>query len=201
MTISVLEALVSNSERRALVTGDVDAVPRIVDFHQALSGITGKIELVFEGEQEGVSNIAKALVGRAVREVFRMSFPDPLSRQSKKKQAQQPQQVESDPYAAVMKFFADGNTITLSDTLSTADALAELDKVPTLRTLVRTYMSINDRHDAHLVSAMEFVLEALHQHSKIAKDESDAMLSYKDMVGSMLGKTYIDDDDSNDDFS
>jgi magnesium chelatase subunit I len=193
MTISVMEALVSNCERRALSAGDTVAVPRMIDFHHALSGVTGKIELVFEGEQEGLTNIAKALVGKAAREVFTRTFPDPLQK-AKRNMDKQP----VDPYAPVMKFFAAGNSINLSDTQSISGSLAELDKVPTLRTLVSTYLHIDDSNPALLVSAMEFVLESLHHHSKIAKDESDGISSYKDMVGSMLRGSYRADDADSD---
>jgi magnesium chelatase subunit I len=103
-----------------------------------------------------------------------------------------------DPYAPVMKFFAAGNSINLSDTQSISGSLAELDKVPTLRTLVSTYLHIDDSNPALLVSAMEFVLESLHHHSKIAKDESDGISSYKDMVGSMLRGSYRADDADSD---
>lgn len=193
MTISVMEALVSNCERRSLVTGDANAVPRMIDFQHALSGITGKIELVVEGEREGLTHVAKALIGRASREVFVRWFPDPQQRRRRTGDQQQP-----DPYNAVMKFFAAGNAVTLSDMLSTADALAELDKVPTLRTLATTHLGIDPEDTAQLVSAMEFILEALHHHSKIAKDEADGLASFKDMVGSMLGRGYAGESDAMD---
>jgi magnesium chelatase subunit I len=192
MTISVMEALVSNSERRALAAGDTVAVPRMIDFHHALSGINGKIELVFEGEQEGLTNIAKALVGKAAREVFLRTFPDPLQK-AKRNMDKQP----VDPYITVMNFFAAGNSISLSDTQSVSGSLAELDRVPGLRNLVSIYLKIDDSGPALLASAMEFVLEALHHHSKIAKDERDGVSSYRDMVGSMLRKNYrVNESDS-----
>lgn len=197
LTISVMESLVSNCERRSLLTGDDTSVPRMIDFQHALSGITGKIELVVEGEREGLTQVAKALIGRAAREVFVLWFPDPLLRRRRSGEQKSP-----DPYAAVMKYFADGNSITLSDILSTQDALAELDKVPTLRDLANNFLGVQSDEPAVLVSAMEFILEALHHHSKIAKDEADGLASFKDMVGSMLGKGYGSSEDSMDeDFS
>ncbi|MCX6143667.1 MAG: sigma 54-interacting transcriptional regulator [Ignavibacteriales bacterium] len=82
-TISAMENLVSNAERRAILVGDRTIVPRICDLAHALPGMTGKVELVFEGEQEGPAEVSKALVGKAVREVFKRYFPDPLQKRAK----------------------------------------------------------------------------------------------------------------------
>jgi magnesium chelatase subunit I len=65
MPITVMENIVSNSERRALLTGETDVVPRIADIYAALPAITGKIELEYEGELIGGHNIARDLVRRA----------------------------------------------------------------------------------------------------------------------------------------
>lgn len=196
MTISTLEALVSNAERRAILNGETTVVPRIIDFQNAIPGITGKIELVFEGEQEGTLKVAKALVGRGVREVFKMYLPDPLTKTRRKRNAEE----EHDEYAAVVQYFEQGNSIALSDTMSFQEYLDELDKVPKLRRLVAKYMKI-DEADTHLfATAMEFVLDGLHQNSKIAKDEVEGMVSYKDMVGSLFSRPqrgdYEDDEES-----
>jgi len=71
LTISAIENLVSNAERRAILVGDRSIVPRICDLPYALPGMTGKVELVFEGEQEGPIKVSKALIGKAVREVLK----------------------------------------------------------------------------------------------------------------------------------
>ena len=73
-----MENLISNAERRAILSGENTVIPRYSDFHFALPGMTGKMELVFEGEQEGAVKVGKALMGKAVREVFINYFPDPL---------------------------------------------------------------------------------------------------------------------------
>ncbi len=190
MTISVLESVVSNAERRALLTSEKTVVPRVIDFHQALAGITGKVELVFEGEQEGASTIAKALIGRGLREVFKLYFRDPL--QPRKRKAQE---TVRDEYAGIVQYFAQGNSITLSDMMSHDDYLAELDKVPTLRDLVQKHMNVHPAQPQEMASAMEFVLDALHQHSKIAKDEIEGVVAYKDMVGSIFKGGPADDDE------
>lgn len=198
MTISTMETLISNAERRCVVNGEKVVVPRIIDFANAVPGITGKIELVFEGEQEGAQKVAKALIGRAVREVFKMYFPDPLARAGGKNKGN-----ESKPsvYAQITSYFDSGNTITLSDTMTFDGYLEELDKVPGLRHIATKYMNIHEAKKYELASAMEFVLDGLHQNSKIAKDEIDGIVSYKDMVGSIFtrprgGYNLEEDDDT-----
>src|SRR5258705_3370649 len=76
LPIALIENLVSNAERRALVTGEPRVVPRVCDLQQAVSAVSGKVELVLEGEQEGTLNVARALVGRGVKALFSQRFPD-----------------------------------------------------------------------------------------------------------------------------
>ena len=80
LTISVMENLISSAEQRAIVNGEKVIVPRICDLQQVLPGMTGKLELVFEGEQEGSVKVSRALIGKAVRETFKKYFPDPLQK-------------------------------------------------------------------------------------------------------------------------
>jgi magnesium chelatase subunit I len=192
MTISTMENLISNAERRIIVNGDRTVVPRIIDFAHAITGITGKIELVFEGEQEGAMKVSKALVGRAVRDVFKSYFPDPLQKISKRKndnrhdKGNDTRNEERDEYASVLEFFQNGNTITLTDTMTFDGYVAELEKVPKLRRLVTKHMKIDEANTHEFAVAMEFVLDGLHQNSKIAKEELDGIIAYKDMVGALF---------------
>src|SRR4029077_8812183 len=70
MPISVTENVVSNAERRAIVSGDAEIVPRISDLYAALPAITGKIELEYEGELVGGHAIARELIRRAADATF-----------------------------------------------------------------------------------------------------------------------------------
>ncbi len=184
MTISTMEALVSNAERRAVINGDAAIVPRIVDLQHALPGITGKVELVFEGEQEGPAKVARALVGKAIREVFALYFPNPLEkpRRSGEKGQQQP----ADPYSAILKFFGAGNTIEIEDSAPFQRYFDELQKVPGLREITLKHLKVDAQNPYELATAMEFVLDGLHQNSKIAKEELSSSVSYRDMVGSIF---------------
>jgi magnesium chelatase subunit I len=77
--IALMETVVSGAERRALLCGEDAAVARVADLVAAQSALTGKIELVYEGEREGVAAVAGHLIGRAVRAVFDRHFPDALA--------------------------------------------------------------------------------------------------------------------------
>lgn len=185
LTISSLENLVSNAERRALINNENIIFPRITDLGSALPGMTGKIELVFEGEQEGSVKVSKALIGKSVREVFKKYFPDPLKKKSKKNMQGQPEPQGNDPYSEIVKWFEGGNYIELSDDMSFKDYFSALKRVEGLEKTVKKYVTTVE-NDYELATMMEFVLEGLHNNSKIAKDEMDEGISYKDMVGAML---------------
>ena len=197
LTIAAMENLISNAERRAILIGEDVVVPRICDLPHVLPGLTGKIELVFEGEQEGSVKVSKALVGKAVRETFKRYFPDPLRKRSRPSgEGQGGKQASEDPeYGKIVGYFETGNAIEIADDMTIASYTKELDKVRGLRELTRKYMKNLDDH-YELPSVMEFVLDGLHQNSKIAKDEMDHRTAYKDLVGSIFtgqGKMYEDD--------
>ncbi len=197
LTISAMENLVSNAERRAILLNDDIIVPRLCDLPHVLPGLTGKIELVFEGEQEGSVKVGKALVGKAVRETFKKYFPDPLRKRARSQQeGQGGRQAPDDPeYGKIVQWFESGNKIEVSDEMPTDRYLRELDKVKGLREVSKRHMTGLDE-TYELPSVMEFVLDGLHQNSKIAKDEVDHVTSYKDMVGSIFGgqgKMYEED--------
>jgi magnesium chelatase subunit I len=184
LTIAAMENLVSNAERRAIVMKEKHIVPRMCDLPHALPGITGKVELVFEGEQEGSLKVGKALIGKATREVFKKYFPDPLKKQKRAPQGQE--QKDTSEYAAIVGWFEGGNSVEVADDLPFEAYYAELSRIPTLYAITRKYFKLDESNTYDLASAMEFVLDGLHQNSKIAKDEVDHVTHYKDMVGSIF---------------
>ncbi|HET6272272.1 MAG TPA: magnesium chelatase [Bacteroidota bacterium] len=197
MTIAAMENLVSNAERRAIVIGEDIVVPRICDLPHVLPGLTGKIELVFEGEQEGSVKVSKALVGKAVRETFKKYFPDPLKKRTRSAgEGQGPKPTSEDPeYGRIVQWFESGNKTEIADDMPLNAYAKELEKVKGLREFTKRHMpDVDERYE--LPSVMEFVLDGLHQNSKIAKDEVDHVTSYKDMVGSIFagpGRGYEED--------
>lgn len=184
LTIAVMENLVSNAERRAILVNDPCVVPRICDLPHVLPGMTGKIELVFEGEQEGAVKVSKALIGKAVREVFRKYFPDPLKKHPRQTpEGKSPEDLE---YGRIIQWFEAGNKIEIADDMPLEAYYRELDRVKGLRETTKKHLKLSDDNRYELASAMEFVLDGLHQNSKIAKDEVEHVTSYKDLVGSIF---------------
>ncbi len=79
LTIAAMELLQSNLERRAAMTGDTFVFPRLSDFAMLLPAITGKVEMVYEGEQQGAEVVARKLIGLAIQKLFDLKFP-PIER-------------------------------------------------------------------------------------------------------------------------
>ncbi len=171
--ISALELLVSNLERRGLTTGDRPVVPRICDLPMLLPALTGKVEMVYEGEQKGLEVVARQLLGEAVKKVFLERFPA-VGREVGSGGVE-----DAGPYAAIVHWFADGHRVTLSDEQPFAAYEAELALVPGLLELAAGYGD-GSREDVAL--GAELVLEGLHQHLKLAREDLDSRISYKEML-------------------
>ena len=191
MTRAALEDLISAAERRALLHGEAETTVRISDLIHVEPAVTGKVELVYEGEQEGAQTVARLLVGLAVKAIFPRYFPDPSDKHKGR-----------EPYKDVFAWFAKGNTIALSADLSSIEYAQRLDQVEGLRAVATRYGKPGTPTET--VSTMEFVLEALYQNSLVGKDQlSEVETTYNDIMGSMLsslGPLDDDDDFDEDDF-
>jgi magnesium chelatase subunit I len=172
MPISALELVYSNLERRALLTGDAPVFPRICDLHMVLPAITGKVEMVYEGEQQGSEVVAKKLIGLAVKRVFERRLP------AVDRAVGSGGEDDVGPYADMVRWFAAGNTVTLTDDMPFADYVRELEQVPGLTAFAAERAA--DPHERALLA--ELVLEGLHQHLKLAREDLDSQVSYKEMV-------------------
>jgi magnesium chelatase subunit I len=152
LPITVMESVISNAERRALITGEEKLVPRISDIYAAIPSMTGKMELEYEGEQIGANRIAKDLIKRATGEVFEGFF------------------VGID-FTSVVYWFDEGNKLKLSDTASADECMLLLEAVPDLLEQTLVQMEISNDDEANVVSACEFVLEGLYAQNKISRNE------------------------------
>ncbi len=191
LPIAALENVVSNVERRAVMQGKAREFARVVDLQAALPAITGKLELVYEGEQEGPFHVATNLVGQALRQEFELLFPSaykptsPRQRKPGPGPEREPDE-ESDlgEYKPIIDHFAGSRTVELTDTLTAEEYRARLTAVPGLEDVVRAHLDPGD--DNERLAAMEFVLEGLHQSSLLAKEDIDRGILYCDMLGSMM---------------
>ncbi len=152
LPITVTESVVSNAERRALLTGEEEIVPRISDIYAAAPSMTGKMELEYEGEQIGAGRIAKDLIKRAAGEIFEGYF------------------VGID-FARAVGWFDAGNNLRLADTASAEECVALLEAVPELLDTALVPFDFDESDKAQTVSACEFVLEGLYAQNKISRNE------------------------------
>ena len=153
LSIALYENVISNAERRALLTGAERATARPADLYTATSAVTGKVELVYDGEREGIGAVARMLVGKALASAFSLHFPDGYDEDTGDAGAGSP------VYEEVLTWFRGGETIELDDTASDADHLARLSRVAGLADLVKRHGEPAD--DAETASLMELVLEGL----------------------------------------
>ncbi len=179
LPISSLENLVSNIEKRALLTGEKEVYPRICDLTAVIPSVTGKIELVYEGEQEGHNIVAVNLVGRAVKEVFGKYFPD-----AKKNPTNLPTAREDNQYGDILKYFSAGKTVELSDESGFEEYFNILNKIPGLKKMAEKHTSPSCKEE--LAATMELVLEGLHQNNLIGKETFENAFRYTDMLATML---------------
>jgi magnesium chelatase subunit I len=150
--ITVTEAAVSNAERRALITGEAEIVPRISDIYAALPAMTGKMELEYEGEQIGATRLAKDLIKRACGVIFEGFFL-------------------GIDFAPTVQWFDEGNKLLLSETASAEECVMLLESVPELIESTLVPLEFGGSEKAKLVSACEFVLEGLYAQNKISRNE------------------------------
>jgi magnesium chelatase subunit I len=190
MTISLLENVVSNAERRGLRTGEKTVWPRLADLHGAIAAISGKVELVYEGEQEGPTNVARHLIGRAVKALFSRSFPDAFK--TTRGRGKDPAATEA--YKPVVEWFSGGQGVEISDESSARELYDELATVQGLEPLARKHLAVERIEEVG--PAMEFVLEGLHQHSILSRQRVDGGgTAYGDMLKSMFSGFQAEDDD------
>jgi len=183
VAIATLENVVSNAERRAIITQDKQSVARLVDVVAALSAITGKIELVYEGEKEGPLVVGMALVGKAVQRVFNRHCPNP------KGAASDPR--EDSVYTDVLAYFNSGRLLELNDDDSAAEHFEKLKRVDGLSVLVDKCFEC--ANDADRAVAMEILVEGLHQFNLLAREATDDAFRYTDMLATMLRSSREED--------
>jgi len=188
LTISAYENLISNAERRMLLNGENNTFVRISDFLGVIPAITGKIELVYEGELEGPGKVANILLGKAIKTLMLSYFPDP----EKLKKAK-----ATNPYADIINWFATGNTISLVDDLSLEEYIAALESVPGLKAVIKQFHKTLSRNQQILL--MEFLLHGLSEFSLINKSFLDKGFSFNDMFNSLFNTEFEDDDEYNED--
>jgi magnesium chelatase subunit I len=152
LPISTMELVLSNAERRAFLHDEDLVVPRVGDIYAALPGISGKIELEYEGEMRGADTVIREIIRQSVATIFDQYFAGTDT-----------QQIE--------QWFNLGGTVQLNDTQPSAGSLAELQQIQGLIEKL-TPLKINGKSSPEVaVSAAEFLLEGMYAHKRISRTE------------------------------
>ena len=160
LPISALENVISNAERRKLVTAEAELVPRICDIYAALPSITGKLELEYEGEQRGAQAVARELIRAAVGRTFEAYF-------------------EHIDCSEIVCWFNDGGSIRVSDTDGAELCLSSFRHVTgLLNAAVQSGLATRSQIEL-LVAVCELVLEGLHAQKKIGRSEERGYVAAK----------------------
>ncbi len=187
LTISAYENLISTAERRLIINNEKTTYTRISDLYGIIPAITGKIELVYEGEQEGPSKVANILVSKAIKNVFEDFFQSPDK--IKKNQS-------ANPYQAIINWFSKGNILDILNTISDEEYEAKLNEISGLKDFVKKKYPEEDKNIQLLL--MEFLLHGLAEYSLLSKFRLEYGLQFKDMLSSMFTMSAEDDDDDMD---
>jgi len=173
LSISGLENLVSTAERRMILNDDSSTTTRITDFWGVVPAITGKVELVYEGEQEGPYNVAMHLLSGAIKEIFLETFPAPDEIEKG---------IDRDPYGTIKAWFADGNQIEILNNDSEEEYQRKLDSVVGLSKLVDNQNVQTDKKYAY----MEMALHGLSEMEIISKSFINNTVSFSDPFKGMF---------------
>jgi magnesium chelatase subunit I len=152
LPISTMELVISNAERRALLHDETLVIPRVGDIYTALPGISGKIELEYEGEMRGADTVIREIIRQSVATVFDQYFASTNT-----------QQIE--------QWFNLGGTVQLNDAQPSSGSLEELQQIQGLIEKLSP-LKINSKSSPETaVSAAEFLLEGMYAHKRLSRTE------------------------------
>jgi magnesium chelatase subunit I len=177
MSITAYENLLSTAERRSLRSSASQTTVRLSDFMGIIPAITGKVELVYEGEQEGAASVAQHLISDAIHTFFPAFFPkiEKLERNT-----------ELSPYAKILEWFFSETGFELLDDASDEEYKKQLDAIAPLEDLIQKFQPEIPLEDKYFLK--EFVLWGLVEYEKLSKDRVEEGYQFKDLYSSYINK-------------
>jgi magnesium chelatase subunit I len=187
LTIAAMEVLHANVLQRGLLLGEKTPHARLVDLPATLSAMTGKIELAYEGEQEGPLKVGWHVLGEAIKTLWKEKLPPVISEANDEKTGKSAPKDERDsgPWQDILGWFAKGHRLDLSDHSTTAEHLKALNAIPGLAQITD---SLLNPPPAERAVWMEFVVEGLFQGGALAREDSQRGLVYSDLLAHLMGR-------------
>lgn len=175
MSITAFENLMSTAERRMLLSGDTKTSIRYSDLMGMIPAITGKVELVYEGEQEGADEVAKILIGDATKSLFDDHFPkiEKLTKEDQK-----------DPYENILAWFFEQSGFELEDNLTDKEYQLMLDSITPLEDVMQKYQPDISKEDSYFFK--EFILFGLVEYKKLSKYKLTSGMRFNDLYGTYI---------------
>lgn len=174
-SITAFENLLSTAERRSLLNGGDSTMVRLSDFIGIIPSITGKIELVYEGEQEGADGVAGILIDDAVKSLFPEYFPK-INKLERKD--------EETVYDELLHWFFQGEGFELLDDFTDEEYKRALDSIPALNQLIKEHQPDYAQKDVYFLK--ELLLWGLVSHKKLNKQRFTDGYEFKDLYSSFL---------------
>lgn len=177
LSITAFENLISTAERRALRSGVEKTSLRLSDFMGIIPSITGKVELVYEGEQEGAAIVAQHLIEDAIHTFLPAYFPkiEKLEKQDQKT-----------AYSDVLEWFFTESGFEITDDCTDEEYKTILDSIAPLDILIQKYQPQIPSEDHYFMK--EFILWGLVAYDKLCKDRLSEGYQFKDLYGSYISK-------------
>ena len=177
LSITAYENLLSSAERRALKSGMDKTLVRLSDFMGIIPAITGKVELVYEGEQEGAAVVAQHLIGDAIHTFLPAYFPkiEKLEKQD-----------EKTAYSDLIEWFFAESGFELLDDATDEEYKSILDSITPLSILIKKYQPQLANEDVYFMK--EFVLWALVEYDKLSKDRISQGYQFSDIYRNYINK-------------
>ncbi len=176
LSITAFENLLSTAERRLLISGDEKTTIRLSDFDGIIPAVTGKVELVYEGEQEGAAFVAQSLIGNAIKNLFPTYFPE-IKKLEK--------QTEDSPYDALISWFFNTNSdFELLDDLNEEAYKSLIDNITPLEELLVAHQPNIRKEESYFVK--EFILWALVEFKKLSKHRFAEGTQFRDPYGNFM---------------
>ena len=169
--------MVSSAERRLYLNNEENTVLRVSDFLSIVPAVNGKLELVYEGEQEGPYIVVMNLISKTIKSLFNDIFPVVNNRIKDKK--------KDNPYKKIQNWF-EKNKLKLKNDISNKEYRNSLHEINGLNEIVKNNLKSLDNKELEFY--MEFVLHGIAENSLISKKYTNTSIDFKDLISDIFNK-------------